>query len=136
MAKMTAKEVEKLIRNYKEGKISSDEFYKILEEKWDGETYRNEILVIKFQGYQKEYIEAYQLINNREAKCDMCGKKYDYWDCVHDYRYKEDFGYGSKYDMFYLDMHLCIDCIDNMVEYILSKCKKNPLHHVDTDEEW
>ena len=30
--------------------------------------------------------------------CNMCGKKFDYWDSEENFRFDHRFGFGSKYD--------------------------------------
>lgn len=58
-----------------------------------------------------------------ETVCNLCGKPFDEWDqeenlCIHSY-----VGYGSKFDTSIVDMHICCNCFDSLVE----RCVKNPI---------
>ena len=51
------------------------------------------------------------MAKKKDIKCDMCGKKFDYWDKNQNSILENSFHYGSKYDLGYVKVHLCIDCL-------------------------
>lgn len=61
-------------------------------------------------------------------KCTLCGKEFDMWDEQENFGFHYYIGYGSKFDTQKIDVNMCTDCFDKMLEeYILPKCKENPL---------
>lgn len=59
-------------------------------------------------------------------KCNMCGKELELTD-VSALHAHSVIGYGSKYDGDKIDLNLCCDCCDIILDYILPKCKISPL---------
>ena len=55
--------------------------------------------------------------------CNLCGRPFDMWDIQEDYSIHKTCGYGSRYDMETIDLHLCCDCFDKIV----SSCKASPV---------
>ena len=67
-----------------------------------------------------------------ERICTMCGKKFDVWDEQQNFVVDREIGYGSKYDYHHIQMNLCCDCFDRVVDYIVDNSKTNPL----TESDW
>lgn len=64
-------------------------------------------------------------------KCNMCGKDFDMWDEQEDFCFEHVIGYGSKYDMHKVDLKLCCDCFDKVMDFILPQCKDDPMTEYD-----
>lgn len=48
--------------------------------------------------------------------CNRCGKELDFFDCQEDYSIHKHVGYGSKLDYCIVDLQLCCECFDRLVE--------------------
>lgn len=48
--------------------------------------------------------------------CNLCGKKMDMWDVQEGFGFNGNIGYGSKYDGEKLNLDLCCDCMDKLIE--------------------
>ena len=59
--------------------------------------------------------------------CSMCEKELDEFDLQEKFSFKRYIGYGSKYDMNILDVKLCCDCFDKLLEAVLPMFKNTPL---------
>ena len=59
--------------------------------------------------------------------CDMCGNKFDMWDEGEDFHFEHHFGYGTKYDLNDIDVHICCSCMEKILDFAIPKFKKNPL---------
>ncbi len=55
--------------------------------------------------------------------CNMCGHEFDFWDEEEGFAYNGLLGYGSKYDGSALQLNLCCECMDKIIE----SCKISPL---------
>ena len=55
--------------------------------------------------------------------CNMCGKGFDIWDTQEDFSIYRSLGYGTKYDGDELQLDLCCDCM----EKIIDECKVHPV---------
>lgn len=55
--------------------------------------------------------------------CNICGSKMDVWDIQEDYTIHTRIGYGSKYDEEEIELHICCDCMDKIID----KCAISPL---------
>ena len=64
---------------------------------------------------------------NTKLICSMCEKELDEFDLQEDFSFKRYIGYGSKYDMNFLDIKLCCDCFDKILDTLLPMFKGNPL---------
>lgn len=51
--------------------------------------------------------------------CSVCGKEFDDLDIQENNHFVKHFGYGSKHDLDIIDIDLCIDCMDRLVDIIL-----------------
>lgn len=60
--------------------------------------------------------------------CNMCGKQFNYWDYNDDYSIYLPLGFGSQHDTDTLDVSLCCDCCDKVVDYFVANCKISPLN--------
>ena len=58
-----------------------------------------------------------------EKTCNMCGKAFDMWDAQENFSIHRKLGYGTKYDGDTLELDLCCDCIEKIVE----ECKVSPI---------
>ena len=52
----------------------------------------------------------------KELYCNKCGKKLDIWDIQENFSMQRHLGYGSRYDGDNLDLDLCCDCMDKIIE--------------------
>lgn len=60
--------------------------------------------------------------------CNVCGKEFDVYD-VHNSDVSTIsgyIGYGSKYDENYIELHMCNDCFDKMIDTLIDKCALPP----------
>ena len=56
--------------------------------------------------------------------CNICGQAFNSFDKIEDYAiHKERCGYGSRFDGDELDMHICLSCMNNLID----KCKVSPI---------
>jgi hypothetical protein len=55
--------------------------------------------------------------------CNQCGKELDEYDLQQNFRIRTQIGYGSKLDGLAVDMRLCSECFDVLVE----SCSINPV---------
>lgn len=66
-----------------------------------------------------------------EKRCTMCNKIFDEWDLQEDFSWHKWIGYGSKYDLNKLDLDLCCDCFDKVLDFIVQNSVNNPLQEYD-----
>lgn len=69
-----------------------------------------------------------------KTQCNLCGKIFDTFDEQHDIKIVRRMGYGSMYDGDDIELDICCECIDNLIE----KCEISPLIHrekCETEEE-
>lgn len=59
----------------------------------------------------------------KRTVCNLCGKTVDerVMDC--DFSIHTSLGYGSKYDGDWLDIDLCPECADKVIDALQDKCK-------------
>lgn len=75
---------------------------------------------------------SYEELINCTTVCNMCGKPFQLWDAQEDFSiHKHPLGYGTKYDTEDLELHLCCECM----EKIIDMCKINPVIFWD-EEDW
>ncbi len=55
--------------------------------------------------------------------CNKCGKEFDVWDIQEDFSFVKTLGYGTKYDGDKLNLHLCCNCMEEIIE----ECKVSPV---------
>ena len=55
--------------------------------------------------------------------CNVCGRVLDECESRDDYSITRVIGYGSKYDGLSLDLRLCCDCLDKLID----SCKVMPI---------
>ena len=63
----------------------------------------------------------------KPPRCTMCNKILNEWDIQEDFSWHKWIGYGSKYDLNKLDLDLCCDCFDKVLDFILQNSVNNPL---------
>lgn len=49
-------------------------------------------------------------------KCNICGKEFDVCDASENFAIKGKLGYGTKYDGDKLDLHICCECMNNIID--------------------
>lgn len=57
-------------------------------------------------------------------RCNLCGRVFDMWD---DFGFQYYIGYGSIYDGKRIDLHLCWDCFDKTLDWLLPQCRIDPM---------
>lgn len=61
-----------------------------------------------------------------QTVCNKCGKKLDVWDKQEDFTINARLGYGTKYDGDNLDIHLCCNCMETLIdECVISPITEN-----------
>lgn len=67
----------------------------------------------------------------KTIRCNKCGKEFDLWDEQEAYSiYKEQLGYGTKYDGDELHLDLCCDCMERLID----ECVITPVLDADDRE--
>ena len=61
-------------------------------------------------------------------RCNLCGNVIDPMTGRGGIHISEELGYGSKYDMDLLDMEICYECLDRIVD----ACRISPVRPYDT----
>lgn len=62
-------------------------------------------------------------MTQKKIICNKCGKEFDMWDEQEDFSIHRQAGYGSKYDGQNIELDLCCECMDKLIE----ECKISPL---------
>ena len=62
-----------------------------------------------------------------EKVCNMCGKTFDLWDHQENFCFDHHIGYGSAHDFERIQLNLCCQCFDKVIDWILPQCKYNPI---------
>ncbi len=60
----------------------------------------------------------------------MCGKKFDTWDEQENFGIHSIPGYGSKYDGDRIELDLCCECFDKVMDIIVPMCQESPIREV------
>lgn len=55
--------------------------------------------------------------------CNMCGRDFDTWDKQEDFSIHKRCGYGTKYDGETLNLDICCDCMERLID----SCKVSPI---------
>lgn len=63
--------------------------------------------------------------------CNICGKAFGKNDCVTITNFETMLPYGSKYDGMSLNIDLCPECCDKVIDLIRPLCKFDPLDESD-----
>lgn len=63
--------------------------------------------------------------------CNVCGRELDFFDLQQDFTIHRKIEYGSIFDGDIVDMQLCCDCFDDLV----NECKVSPITEVSDDDE-
>lgn len=66
-------------------------------------------------------------MTRNETYCNLCGKKLDTWDKQEEFAIYRLLGYGTRYDGEFLELDLCCECMDKLIEM----CAISPI--VDTN---
>ena len=59
--------------------------------------------------------------------CNKCGKIFDTFDAQENFSIKRHLGYGTKYDGSKLDLSLCCECMETLID----ECKFSPVLEQD-----
>ena len=59
--------------------------------------------------------------------CNKCGKELDIFDIQSGIRMHDVLGYGSKYDSEAINLDLCCECTDELIDYIKKIGKTDPI---------
>lgn len=59
--------------------------------------------------------------------CNMCGKTFDLWDHQGSFCCDQQIGYGSIHDFEHIQLNLCCQCFDKVLDWLLPQCKHNPI---------
>ena len=60
----------------------------------------------------------------KKCYCNLCGKEMDFWDVQEEFSiHNFNIGYGSKHDGDALELDLCCDCMDDLID----RCKISPI---------
>lgn len=63
--------------------------------------------------------------------CDMCGKQFDEFDRQESFGFHyPDVGYGSKFDNTSINIDLCCDCFDKMMDNLIPKLQYDITEYV------
>lgn len=62
--------------------------------------------------------------------CNKCGKKMDVYDTQQNCSIQGQLGYGSEYDGEFLDLDLCCECMDKLI----NECKISPIEGLGDEE--
>lgn len=63
----------------------------------------------------------------RKVYCNRCGREFDVWDVQHDFSIQRRIGFGSKYDGDFLNLDLCCDCMDKLID----ECEIPPVEPIE-----
>ena len=55
----------------------------------------------------------------KKLVCNMCGKELDMWDEQEDFSIYRACGYGTKFDGYSIQLDLCCDCMEKLVDSCL-----------------
>lgn len=58
---------------------------------------------------------------------NLCDKEFNLWDDQENFGIHTRVGYRSKYDGDVIELDLCCDCFDIMIDKLIPKCKLNPV---------
>lgn len=56
--------------------------------------------------------------------CNKCGKEFDIWDEQENFSIYRQCGYGTKHDGDKLELDLCCDCMEKLIE----ECEVSPIN--------
>ncbi len=58
-----------------------------------------------------------------EITCNKCGKAFNIWDIQEMFSIHKNLGYGTRYDGDRLEIDLCCDCMNDLIE----QCVVSPI---------
>lgn len=59
--------------------------------------------------------------------CNLCGNEFNEWDELENFGIHTRVGYGSKFDGNDIELDLCCNCFDKLIDRLLPECKINPI---------
>lgn len=65
---------------------------------------------------------------NKGIVCNKCGRVFNIWDTQENFSIKRSLGYGTIYDGDKLDINLCCECMEKLIE----ECAISPIIEEDT----
>ncbi len=69
-------------------------------------------------------------MNQNTRKCNICGEEFDVFDSHENFSINKYLGYGTKYDGDYLNLNICCDCMNKIIE----DCKISPTCETEYSE--
>lgn len=63
--------------------------------------------------------------------CNICGNDFDMWDKQESFGLHHHVGYGSAHDGEHIDLNMCCNCFDRLMDYILPQCTVSPITKED-----
>ena len=67
--------------------------------------------------------------------CNVCGKEFDMWDEQEELGLHTRFGYGTTFDGDRIDLDICCDCFDKLMDKFIPMCKINPITEMEYKKE-
>ena len=71
--------------------------------------------------------------------CNLCGSVFNEWDIQQDIGIHKQICYGSKHDTEYINLDLCCDCFDKVMDELNKRCGYHMFDDYNTnavDEIW
>ena len=69
--------------------------------------------------------------SNGNRLWDILPEEFDMWDEQEDLGLHTRFGYGTKFDGDSIDLDICCDCFDKLMDKFIPMCKINPITEMD-----
>lgn len=62
-----------------------------------------------------------------EKLCNVCGKEFGMFDKQENLGLHTHFGYGTKFDGDRIELDICCNCFENLMDKFIPMCKINPI---------
>lgn len=62
------------------------------------------------------------MLHSKEIRCNKCGSKLDVFDIQNDFSFRRKVKYGSKYDGSEVEIRLCCNCFDELIDKLTPRC--------------
>lgn len=63
------------------------------------------------------------MIDKTTIICNKCGKEFDIWDMQENFTLTRNLGYGTTHDGETLQIHMCCECMEKLIE----ECAVSPI---------
>ena len=89
--------------------------------------------IFRHESFVQWWFKKGEYINMAKAKtlCNICGKEFDMLDEQEELGLHTRFGYGTKFDGDSIDLDICCDCFDKLMDKFIPMCKINPITEMD-----